>query len=189
MSPASVAVRMSPVPVVLMVQPLKTATPAVVVEAQPESVPEPAVRAKVMSCVSLVTVLPPASSMVTVGWVVKAEPPVATPGSVVNTSWLGTPVPTSNELLVVVKPSPASVARRAYDPAMLMEQPLKLTAPPVLVAEQPERAPPGPELIAKAMPCVSAVTVLPPASSIVSLGWVTKTLPPMALSGSVVKAI
>ena len=108
---ASSAVRTSPVPVVLIVQPLKAATPAVVVDVQPESVPVPAVRPKVMAGV-VVTVLPPASSMVTVGWVVKAVPPVAPAGSVVNTSWLGTPVPTSKELLVVVRPSPASVARR-----------------------------------------------------------------------------
>ena len=70
-----------------------------------------------------------------------------------------------------------------------MEQPLKETTPAVLVAEQPESVAPGPELIVSVMPCVSVVTVLPPASSIVSLGWVTKALPPMALSGSVVKAI
>ena len=45
-SPMSLAVRMSPVPAVLIVQPLKAATPPVVVDVQPESVPVPAVRAK-----------------------------------------------------------------------------------------------------------------------------------------------
>ena len=77
---ASVAVRTSPVLAVLIVQPLKAATPAVVVDVQPESAPEPVVRLKVMACVSG-TVLPPASSSVTVGWVVKAVPPVAPAGS------------------------------------------------------------------------------------------------------------
>ena len=45
---SSLAVRMSPVPAVLIVQPLKAATPPVVVDVQPESVPVPVVRAKVM---------------------------------------------------------------------------------------------------------------------------------------------
>ena len=69
-----------------------------------------------------------------------------------------------------------------------MEQPLKLTTPPVLVAEQPEGSA-RPRADRQRDAVVSVVTVLPPASSIVSLGWVTKALPPMALSGSVVKAI
>jgi hypothetical protein len=54
-------------PGVLMVQPLKLATPAVVVAEQPDRVPGPVVSVRVIGCVSVVTVLPPASRMVTTG--------------------------------------------------------------------------------------------------------------------------
>ena len=60
-------------PAVSMEHPVKAATPAVVVEVQPEREPRPAAIDKVMELVSVLTVLPPASSMVTVGWVPKAR--------------------------------------------------------------------------------------------------------------------
>ena len=70
---------------------------------------------------------------------------------------------TSNELLVVVKGSPASVAVRVCAPCVLMEQPLKAATPSVVVEVQPESVP-GPEAIVRAMALVSVVTVFPPAS-------------------------
>ena len=59
---------------------------------------------------SSVTVFPPASSTVTAGWVVKAVPPVAPAGSVVNTSCAGVPVPTTIESEVAVVRVPPSAA-------------------------------------------------------------------------------
>jgi hypothetical protein len=54
-------------PGVLMVQPPKLATPAVVVAEQPDRVPLPEEIAKVIPLASVATVLPPASSIVTTG--------------------------------------------------------------------------------------------------------------------------
>ena len=54
-----------------MEHPLKPATPADVVDTQPDRVPEPEAIAKVMAFVSVVTVLLPASSMVRTGWAAK----------------------------------------------------------------------------------------------------------------------
>ena len=88
-----------------MVQPLKLATPAVVVDVHPERVPpEPSASPKVMTLTSAVTVLPPASSMVTTACVPKASPATASLGSVVKTTWLATPISTMNGSLVSVKP-------------------------------------------------------------------------------------
>ena len=70
-----------------MEQPLKATTPSVSVCEQPETAPAPPLAVNVTVELSVVTVLPPASSTVTAGWVVKAVPPVAVgEGSVVNTS-------------------------------------------------------------------------------------------------------
>ena len=102
-SPASVAVRTSPVPAVLIVHPLNDSHPGRRRRRAARERARPAVSAMVMGLVSVVTVLPPASSMVTIGWVGEGGASGAPAGSVVKTSWLGTPVPTSNELLVVVK--------------------------------------------------------------------------------------
>jgi hypothetical protein len=76
---------------VLIEHPLNAATPPVVVAVQPESVPEPLPIANVMALVSVVTVLPPASSIVTTGWMPKGLPATASPGCVVKTSWAGAP--------------------------------------------------------------------------------------------------
>ena len=85
----------------MMVQPLKWATPAVVVAVQPDRAPRPEAFVRVMAFVSLVTVLPPASSMATTGCVTKALPPMALLGSVVKARWVAGPVPTENGALVV----------------------------------------------------------------------------------------
>jgi hypothetical protein len=54
-------------PGVLMVQPLKLATPAVVVAEQPERMPPQEEIAETIPFVSVLTVLPPASSIATTG--------------------------------------------------------------------------------------------------------------------------
>src|ERR1035437_5177313 len=62
--------------------------------------PPGVVIARVLGVVAVVTVLPPASWTVTVGWLVQAVPPVPPPGCVVKASLLGVPTVMSNELLV-----------------------------------------------------------------------------------------
>ena len=83
---------MPALPVIL--QPAKVATPALaasglVVQARvpPGLVP----MARVIELVALVTVLPPASSTVTAGWVPQAAPLAPPPGWVVKTSWVAAP--------------------------------------------------------------------------------------------------
>jgi hypothetical protein len=162
-SDPSVAVSVC-IPALLTEQPVKAATPAAApVGAQPESPPGPEPTAKVTVDVAEVTVLPSASSIVTTGWVAKAVPPLAPAGSVVIASWLASPGPTSNGALVTSRLSVASEAVSVYSPATLMVQPLKVTAPPPVVVEQPDSGP-GPEWLVRVMAFVSVVTVLFPAS-------------------------
>ena len=97
-SPASVAVRVY-APAVSMVQPVKLATPAVVVSEQPERAPAPVLIARMMGCVSKATVLPPASSIATTGCATKALPPVAPPGSFRKARRVAGPVLTVNGAL------------------------------------------------------------------------------------------
>jgi hypothetical protein len=146
-----------------MEQPLKAATPAVVVAVQPVNDPGPDAMLRVTACVFVVTVLPPASRIVTTGCVPKALPPVAAPGSVVNARWVAVPVPTAKDALVLVKLSVASVAVRVYVPTVLIAQPLKAATPAVVVEVQPEREP-GPEWMVRVIAWVFPVAVFPPAS-------------------------
>ena len=160
-------------PSVLMEQPLKATTPAVSLSEQPETVPGPTSAVNVTVELSVVTVLPPASSIVTAGWVMKAVPPVAVAeGWVVKTTWAGAPTVTANGELVVVSPSAVSVAVRTSPvPAVLIVQPLEAATPPVVVDVQPERLP-EPVVSPKVMAWVSVVTVFPPASSTLTwAGW------------------
>ena len=66
--------------------------------------------ARVMELFAVVTVLPPASSTVTLGWVPQAVPSTPPPGWVVKTSWEAPPMVMGTLLLVtVVKPVAAAV--------------------------------------------------------------------------------
>jgi hypothetical protein len=90
-----------------MLQPLKLATPPVVVDVQPERVPDPEAMAKVTAFESAVTVLPPASLIVTTGWLTNALPPTAFSGWVVKTSCAAGPVPTVKAELVALARFPS----------------------------------------------------------------------------------
>src|ERR1700722_324335 len=73
-----------------MLQPVKTATPRVVVAAHvldraAPAVPVPPVMVKVTGVLSVVSTVPDPSSMLTVGWGVSALPPVPFPGCTVKT--------------------------------------------------------------------------------------------------------
>jgi hypothetical protein len=90
------------VPALLIEQPVKAATPAIVPDdVQVDRVPADglAPMAMVMACVSVVTVLPPASSMVTVGWVANAAPPTAPAGWTVKASCDAVPTVTLKGVL------------------------------------------------------------------------------------------
>ena len=105
--------------------------------------------AKVMELVSVVAMLPPASSMVTVGWVPKGLPALASPGWMVKTSCAGAPTVTSNAELVFVRLSAVSVAVRTSPLlAMSIVQPLKVVTPAAVDAVHPERVP-GPVVSVK----------------------------------------
>ena len=78
-------------------------------------------------------------------------------------------------------------------PAVLIVHPEKATTPEVSVPKQPDRAPGPPEVgvpvvMARVTVEESVVTVLPPASWTVTLGWVAKAVPPVELDGCWVKA-
>ena len=77
-----------------MLQPAKAATPATALKGfvgQARVAPAAVVMVKVIDAVLVVTVLPLASWTVTVGWVVKAMPPVELEGLVVKASLVAGP--------------------------------------------------------------------------------------------------
>ena len=176
-------------------QPVKVTTPKVSVPEQPDSVapavPVPAAMAKFTVDVSEVTVLPPASSTVTIGWVPKATPPVEPLGCCVKTRCVGGPE-TVKVLLVAGSRLP-SVAPREYVPGVpdprLILHPAKVATPPATVCLfvlglQTRLAPlPGCVATARVTVDVSAVTTLPSESSTVTVGWVAKVTPPAELLG------
>ena len=79
-----------------MTHPLKAATPAVVVDVQPEKVPSPVPIAKVMGLLSLGDRIAPGVLDGHGGLGAEGLPAVASPGSMVKTSWPGVPNVTSN---------------------------------------------------------------------------------------------
>ena len=120
--------------------------------------------AKVIVLVSVLTVLPPASSMVTVGWVDKAMLLTAPEGWVVKTSWDAEPTVTLNGALTPTKvPSEGSLALSVYPvPAASILQPEKAATPATVVGLQPERVPAlGLVPMASVIVLASVVTVLP----------------------------
>jgi len=87
-----------------MLQPANVSTPAVALfgfAVQVSVAPPATVKLRVIEAVLVVTVLPLASSTVTVGWVAKAVPALAEPlGSVVKISWVAVLAVILNALLV-----------------------------------------------------------------------------------------
>jgi hypothetical protein len=110
-SPLLVAVKVSPVPTVLILQPANVATP----EEAPNglvlqvSVPLPVPMANWIEAELLVTVFPPASSTVTAGCTVHAVAAVPPPGCVVKANCAAVPTVILNALLVA-EVSPLLVA-------------------------------------------------------------------------------
>jgi len=88
----------------LMLTPLKVATPDVAFSGLVVTVSVPLLGFvpvdKVMELVAVVTVLPPASCTVTIGWVDRADPPVPLPGCVMKANLDGAPNVMSKELLI-----------------------------------------------------------------------------------------
>ena len=102
-------------PIWLILQPAKVATPAtaalgLVVQVR---VPVPGLvpMARVIDEVLVVTVLPPASSTATRGWVGKAVPPRPPVGSVVKPTWVAGPVVMLKGLVVAVARVPSVAVR------------------------------------------------------------------------------
>jgi hypothetical protein len=104
LKPLLLAVRVYPVPVLFMLTPLKVATPFEAVSGflVTDSVPPDGLVpiARVIEALEVVTVLPPASSTVTTGCVVKALDCLPPEGCVVKTSLAAGPTVILKELLV-----------------------------------------------------------------------------------------
>jgi hypothetical protein len=97
------------VPTGLMLQPANVATPATaffgfVVQT---SAPDGLVIVNVTALTSVVTVLPPASWIVTTGWVVNGAPPIAPLGWVVKANFADTPTVMVNDVLTAVVNTPS----------------------------------------------------------------------------------
>jgi hypothetical protein len=110
--PLLVAIRVSPVPDLLISQPANVATPEEAdVERPPVqvSVPLPVPMASVIEAELLVTVFPPASSTVTTGCCDHAVAAVPPPGCVVKANFSAEPTVILNALLVA-EVSPLLVA-------------------------------------------------------------------------------
>ena len=76
---------------------------------------------------------------------------------------------------------------------MLILQPEKVVTPDVTTPEQPDSVPGPPEagvplVIARVTVDESPVTMLPPASSTATFGWVVGAMPPVELDGDWVTA-
>src|SRR5579884_1597599 len=135
--------------------------------------------------VSVVTTLPAASSMATLGWVDQAvleEPP---PGCWVKASCEAEPAVMVKLAELTLSESVASVAVRLKLPALSILQPEKEATPAVVVAEQPERVP-VPVWMDKVM-AFEEDTVLPEASSMLTTGWVDQAVLEEPPPGWVVK--
>src|SRR5690349_20002667 len=140
-----------------MAQPAKLATPLaalagllVHVSAAPD-VPLPSVIARVTALVLVVTVLPPASWMVILGWVPNAVPPVEFEGCWLKTSFAAGPTEMLNEL-VVAEVNPADDAVRVYPvPGLLMDRLLNVATPATAVCGCVPESVPEPGLLPIAM--------------------------------------
>ena len=105
-------------PALSSLQPAKVATPAVTViglVVQPERVP-PAGLVPIVSVIwvvlSVVTMLPPASSTLTTGWAAKALPPAVLAGVVVKIVWVAGPTVMLKALeKPLLRPEPLLVVR------------------------------------------------------------------------------
>src|SRR3954454_5237225 len=166
-----------------MLQPAKVAAPATAVTGfavHANTSPAGVVIANVTALVSVVTVLPPASVMLTTGWVAKGWRLAASVGWVVNRSLVAGPIVmvTGSLIAGVNKPS---VAVRVWVPATSMLHAEKVAMP--ATAGTGFAAHPNTVNMGTVMPSltelVSVVTVLPPASLMVTTGWVGNATPPV----------
>ena len=175
-----------------MLQPAKVATPAIAAfgfVVQTSTAPAGVVIDSCTELVSVVTVLPPASSTATTGCVSNAAPPAAPAGCVVNTSCDAAPTAFVNDALTAEVSEP-SLAVNVYVPTRSMLHDEYVATPSSAstgLVVHVSVAPPG-VVSASVTELVSVVTVLPPASSTATTGWVSNAEPPDAPAGCVVYA-
>ena len=170
-----------------ILQPVNVAIPEAVASPRPDVhvrfAPAAAVNDSVI-VFAAVTVLPPASSCVTIGEVPKFAPPVEPTGGVVNTNWLIAPTVITGWAPLTAGVNVPSVAVNVYGPAVLIAQPTNVATPLTVVMSFV----PGVHVIATpaaGVPviarctalCVPVVTVLPPRSCNVTAGCVNATPP------------
>jgi hypothetical protein len=184
-NPDTATVNVYPVPTLSIRHPEKVATPAAaatgfVVQV---SVPAPGFvpMARVMMFVAVVTVFPPASRIVTTGWVAHAVPPVPPLGCTANPNCVAGPTVTLKAALVAPV-NPVADAVKVYPvPILSIRQNANVATPAVGARgfEVQVRVPaPGFVPMDSVMLFDADVTVFPPASKISTAGWVVQAVPP-----------
>ncbi len=168
--------------------PLLAATGLVHPENTAPPVPVAGLIPKVTLLPSVVTVLPPASSTATTGWVVNAVPPAAPDGGVVNPSFAAEPTLMVKVVLSTVSVPSLACSLYAVPDALSIAQPVKPATPDDCVSGLPSqvRAPAGspvPPLMLSVIERCSVVTTLLLVSSIATAGCVDSAVPPVPLLG------
>ncbi len=176
-------------------QPANVATPAVaarVLWVHPSVPPAFWAMAKVMLAVLVVTVFPPESATLTVGWVphtVVLAPPL---GWLEKTTWVGDPTVMDNGVLVAVT-RPPELAPSVYVPFVpTIWQPVNGATPPLAVTGSTSQLSAAPvagwEAIVSDTWFVAPLIGFPPASSTVATGWLVQVAPLAPPPGSLEKA-
>ena len=156
-----------------MLRPANVTTPfTAFIDAVPLSAPVPVVNVSVTRLVAVVTVLPPASWIVTTGcWANAVAAAVLAEGCVVKTSFAAAPVVIANAGAVIASASPLAFAFNTLSaPARLMLRPANVATPFTAFIEVVPASVPVPVVNVSVTRLVAVVTVLPPASWIVTTG-------------------
>jgi hypothetical protein len=175
-----------------MRQPAKVATPdeaAMGLPVQLSVAPAAVVMLRVTELLPAV-VLPPASWIVTMGWLANAIPPVEPDGLVVKASLVADPT-VMVKLALTALVSPVAVAVSVYVPILSILQPENLATPEEVFAglvEQARVAPPVGGVMVRVIGITVLVTVVPAASCMATLGEELKVVLTAVLGGDRVKA-
>ena len=141
----------------------------------------------VTAAVLLVTVLPAASLMVMIGWVVNAEPLAEPAALVVSIAWVATPKVGVMLWVAVAKDPEVKVSVYAVPAVPLMPTSEKVATPATALTVVVPTVVPLP-LTFMIIAAVLVVTVLPEASLIVITGWVVNA-EPLALPAAAVVSV
>ena len=171
----------------LIPTPEKVATPATALMVVVPIVVAPLLTDMVTEAVLVVTMLPKASLMVMMGWVVNAEPLALPFAEVVSVDWVSMPKVGVMVCAAVVK-EPEVKVRVYEDPAVpLMPTSMKVATPLEALTVVVPTVVPLP-LTVMVTEAVLVVTMLPKASLMVMMGWVVNA-EPLALPAAEVVSV